>query len=397
MCAIASDTRTAVNSGSPAHFLFDDEHQAFRKTIRQFLEREINPHADAWEEAGRMPKEMFLRGGALGFFGHCVPEEFGGHGGDCRWAVVLAEELAHARTSGVGMGFGAHSEIAMPHIVKFGTPAQKQKYLSDLVAGRKVAALGITEPGAGSNVAGIQTRAVRDGSGWRLTGSKIFITNSLNADVFCVLTKTNPDAGHRGMTMFLVDRNLPGFTIEEMKGKLGRRGSDTGLLTFDSVPLASDALLGEEGRGFHQVMKGFENERLTIAAGAVGAADYALAATKEYIQARPFVFGTLSDMQVTKQRMCKNYMEIEAARSLVHTTAWRIVRGMPSLTEVAMAKAFASEAAARVIDDCLQLHGGYGYFAEYQIERAWRDIRLDRIGGGATEVMYDIIAKQLGI
>jgi len=397
MCAIASAATSESSTGTPAHFLFEEEHQAFRKTIRQFLEREVNPHADAWEAAGRMPKEMFLRGGELGFFGHCVPEEYGGHGGDCRWAVVLAEELSHARTSGVGMGFGAHSEIAMPHLVKFGTPAQKAKYLPDLVAGRKVAALGITEPGAGSNVAGIQTRAVRDGSGWRLSGSKIFITNSLNADLFFVACKTNPDLGHRGMSMFLVDRNLPGFTIEEMKGKLGRRGSDTGLLTFDSVPLAADALLGEENRGFYQVMKGFENERLTIAAGCVGAADYALEQTRQYIQSRPFGFGHLSDMQVTKQRMAKNYMEIEAARQLVHATAWRIVQGMPSLKEVAMAKAFASEAAMRVIDDCLQLHGGYGYFADYQIERAWRDIRLDRIGGGATEVMYDIIAKQLEI
>lgn len=397
MCAIAADASQAPSSGSAGHFLFADEHQAFRKTIRQFLEREINLHADAWEAAGRMPKEMFLRGGELGFFGHCVPEEFGGHGGDCRWAVVLAEELSHARTSGVGMGFGAHSEIAMPHLVKFGAPAQKEKYLHDLVAGRKVGALGITEPGAGSNVAGIQTRAIRDGDGWRLTGSKIFITNSLNADLFFIAAKTNPDAGHRGISMFLVDRALPGFTVEEMKGKLGRRGSDTGLLTFDNVPLAAGALLGEENRGFYQIMKGFENERLTIAAGCVGAAEWALEQTKQYIQARPFGFGRLSDMQVTKQRMAKNYTEIEASRQLVHATAWRIVQGIPSLKEVAMAKAFASEAATRVIDDCLQLHGGYGYFAEYQIERAYRDIRLDRIGGGATEVMYDIIAKQLEI
>lgn len=397
MCAIASEPQSASAVGSAGHFLFTEEHQLFRRTIRQFLEREVNPHADEWEKAGKMPKAMWLRGGELGFFGHRIGEEYGGNGSDTRMAVVLAEELAHARTSAVGMGFGAHSEIAMPHLVAFGAKAQKDKYLADLVAGRKVASLGITEPGAGSNVAGIQTRAVRDGDGWRLTGSKIFITNATHADLYFVAAKTNPDAGHRGMSMFLVDRNLPGFTVEEMKGKLGRRGSDTGLLTFDNVPLAADALLGEENRGFYQIMQGFENERLTIAAGAVGAAACALEFTKQYIQARPFGFGTLADMQVTKQRMAKNYMEIEAARQLVYATCWRVIRGMPSLKEVAMAKAFASEAACRVIDDCLQLHGGYGYFEEYQIERAWRDIRLDRIGGGATEVMYDIIAKQLAI
>lgn len=397
MCAVATDPQTTGSSSSPGHFLFNDEHQLLRKTVRQFLEREVNPHADQWEEAGQMPKAMWLRGGELGFFGHRIGEEYGGNGADTRMAVVLAEELAHAKTSAVGMGFGAHSEIAMPHLVKFGSKQQKDKYLADLVAGRKVAALAITEPSAGSNVAGIQSRATRDGDGWRLTGSKIFITNSLHADLFFVAAKTNPDAGHRGISMFLVDRDLPGFLVEAMKGKLGRRGSDTGLLTFDNVPLRPDALLGEENRGFYQVMKGFENERLTIAAGCVGAAEAALEETRNYIQARPFGFGHLADMQVTKQRMAKNYMEIEAARQLVYTTAWRVIHGIPSLKEVAMAKAFASEAAFRVIDDCLQLHGGYGYFAEYSIERAYRDIRLDRIGGGATEVMYDIIAKQLGI
>lgn len=391
--------RAPATSATPAeqHFLFGPEHEQFRRTIRQFVAKEINPHADEWEAACRFPKSLFLRGGELGFFGHCVPEQYGGLGADVRMAIILAEELSHAHTSGPPMGFGAHSEIAMPHIVRFGSEEQKSRYLPDLCAGRKVAALGITEPGAGSNVAGMQTTATRDGDHWVLRGSKIFITNAIHADLYCIAAKTDPAAGHRGISMFLVERTAPGFLVEELKGKLGRRASDTGLLTFDECRIPADALLGELNRGFYQIMGCFENERLVIAAGAVGAAEASLAHTVEYTQQRPFGFGHLSDMQVTKQRLARSYMDLEAARSLLYTTAWRVVQGMPSLREVSMAKAFASEAAFRIIDDCLQLHGGYGYFNEYLIERAYRDIRLDRIGGGATEVMLEIIAKQMKI
>lgn len=390
---------TLVDSPAAAaqHFLFEAEHEQFRRSIRQFVAREVNPHADEWEAACRIPKSLFERAGELGFFGHGVPEAFGGTGLDCRMAIVLAEELSFAHTSGPGMAFGAHSEIAMPHIVRYGSDEQRRRWLPDLVAGRKVAALGITEPGAGSNVAGIQTSARRDGEQWVLNGSKIFITNSVHADVFCVAAKTDPAAGHRGISMFLVPSDTPGFLVEEMKGKLGRRASDTGLLTFDDCRLPDDALLGELNRGFYQIMGCFENERLVIAAGCIGCAAACLDRTVEYCQQRPFGFGNLADMQVTKQRLAKSYMELEAMRSLVYHTAWRVIRNLPSLKEVSMAKAFASEAAFRIVDDCLQLHGGYGYFQEYLVERAYRDIRLDRIGGGATEVMYDIIAKQLKI
>ena len=242
-------------------FLFDEENDQLRRTVRQFLEREINHRANELEEAGIVPRELFLRGGELGFFGHGVPEDYGGYGADCRMSVVLAEELSHAHTSGVGMAFGAHTEIAIPHIVRFGTEEQKQKYLPELVAGRKVAALGITEPAAGSNVSGIQTRAKRDGADWVLNGSKIFITNAVNADVYCVAAKTDTSAGHRGISMFLVERKSPGFDVHELKGKLGRRGSDTGELTFDDCRIPGDALLGEENRGLYQTNSGAEDER----------------------------------------------------------------------------------------------------------------------------------------
>lgn len=387
----------ATTAPPKTSFLFEDEHDQFRRTVRQFVQREVDPQADQWEAACRTPKSMFLRGGELGFFGHNVPEQYGGHGGDCRFAVVLAEELSYARSSGIGMAFGAHSEIAMPHIARFGTDEQKARWLPELTAGRKVAALGITEPGAGSNVSGMQTTARHEGKSFVLNGGKIFITNSVHADVFCIAAKTDPSAGHKGISMLLVEAGTPGFLVEEMHNKLGRRASDTGQLTFSDCRIPETALLGQLNRGFYQIMQCFENERLVIAAGCIGAAEATLKRTIEYCQQRPFGFGHLADMQVTKQRLARSAMELEVMRQMTYYTAWRMIQGIPSLKEVAMAKAFASEAAFRVIDDCLQLHGGYGYFNEYLVERAYRDIRLDRIGGGATEVMLEIIAKQMGI
>jgi alkylation response protein AidB-like acyl-CoA dehydrogenase len=380
-----------------SHFLFEPRHEQFRQTVRQFVEQEVNPHADEWEQQERVPKSLFLRGAELGFFAHGAPEKFGGTGIDCRMAIVMGEELSKGHTRGVGMGFGAHNEIAKPHLVRFGTETQQARYLGDMVAGRKVGALGVTEPAAGSNVAGIETTAMRSGDGWILYGQKIYITNSLNADLFFIAAKTAPEAGHRGISMFLVERDTPGFGIEELHGKLGRRSSDTGRLTFERCHLPPDALLGRENEGFYQIMQCFENERLVIAAGCVGAADGCLDDTRRFVQTRTIGAGRLADMQVTRQRLAKSYMELEAARELVYASAWRVVRGIPSLKEVAMAKAFAAEAACRIIDDCLQLHGGSGYFSQHQVQRAYRDIRLDRIGGGTTEVMYDIIAKQLDI
>jgi alkylation response protein AidB-like acyl-CoA dehydrogenase len=381
---------------SAPHFIFGPEHDALRAETRRFVEEELNPRSDAWDQVGRIPREMFERAGELGQFGLAVPEEYGGLDGDCRHCVVVAEEMSRARSRGVSMGFGAHAQIATPHLVRFGTTEQKDRYLADLVAGRKIAALGVTEPNAGSNVAGMESTARRDGEGWILCGEKMFITNSLNADLFFIAAKTSPAAGHRGISMFLVERKTPGFHVDELKGKLGRRASDTGHLRFDNCRLAADTLLGAENQGFYQIMQCFENERLVIAGGCIGAADMVLEETQRWVQGRVYGSGTLSHMQVTKQRLAKSAMELEAARQLTYYCAWRVVHGLPSLKEVAMAKAFSSEAAFRIIDDCLQLHGGYGYF-DSTVERAFRDIRLDRVGGGATEVMYDIIAKQMGI
>jgi acyl-CoA dehydrogenase len=266
-----------------------------------------------------------------------------------------------------------------------------------MVAGRKVGALGVTEPSAGTNVAGIKTTAVRDGDGWILTGEKKYITNGVNADLYFIAAKTDPPLGRQGISMFLVERETAGFGAVEMRGKLGRRSSDTGYLTFDRCKLPAAALIGAVNQGFYQIMQCFEHERIVIAAGCVGLAEMSLDETVRYVQNREYGDGHLSDMQVTRQRLAKSYMELEAARQLVYATAWRVVRGIPSLKEVAMAKAFAAEAACRIIDDCLQLHGGAGYFSDYPIQRAYRDIRLYRIGGGTTEVMYEIIAKQQGI
>ena len=388
---------TVSTATGNAHLLFEPVHEDFRLAVRRFVTEEINPHADAWERDEAFPRSLYLRGGELGLFAQGTPEEYGGLGRDCRLAIVMSEEMSRGHSRGVSMGFGAHNEIAKPHLVRFGTPAMKDRHLRDMTAGRKVGALCVTEPAAGSNVAGMRTTATRAASGWTLRGEKHFITNAPSADLFFVAAKTDPAAGHRGISMFLVERDTPGLSVEAMPGKLGRRASDTGHITFADCPLPEESLLGAENQGFYQLMQCFEHERIVIAAGCVGMAETCLADTLAYVQSCAHGDGHLSDMQVTRQRLAKSYMELEAARQLVYASAWRIVRGIPSLKEVAMAKAFAAEAAFRIIDDCLQLHGGWGYFSKHQVQRAWRDIRLDRIGGGTTEVMYDIIAKQIGI
>ncbi len=392
-----SDAPAAPTSDQQADFLFEPRHHDFRQRVRAFVAEHVNPFADAWEEAERVPRDLYLKAGEAGLLAHGAPEEYGGSGIDCRMAIVMSEEISKSRSCGVGMALGAHNEIAKPHLVRFGTQEQKDRYLRDMIAGRKVGALGVTEPTAGTNVAGIKTTAVRQGDGWTLSGEKMFITNGVIADLYFIAAKTDPALGRQGISMFLVERTTPGFSVEEMKGKLGRRASDTGHLRFDGCQLPASALIGEENKGFYQIMQCFEHERIVIAAGCVGLAEISLDQTVQYVQGREYGDGHLSDMQVTRQRLAKSYMELEAARQLVYATAWRVVRGIPSLKEVAMAKAFAADAACRIIDDCLQLHGGWGYLSKYPIQRAYRDIRLDRIGGGTTEVMYDIIAKQKGI
>jgi alkylation response protein AidB-like acyl-CoA dehydrogenase len=388
---------SAATSTDHAHFLFSPEHDMFRRTVRRFVTEELDPHTEAWEAAGVPPRSIFEKAGELGFFGITVPEEFGGMAADASMTVVWAEEMGRANSGGVVMGLVAHSEIAMPYVTQFGSDTQKAAHLRNLVLGKKIAALGVTEPGGGSDVAGIRTTARRDGDHWVLNGSKIFITNALNADLFVIAAKTNPEAKHRGMTLFLVPADTPGFLKEEMKGKLGMRSSDTGLLTFDECRLPGNAILGEEDHGFYQIMHCFQNERLAIAGGGIGTAQRWLDQTVRYCQERPMRGQMLSDFQVTKHKLVEGYTQLEAARQLTYYAAWRMTQGLGSLKEISMAKATVTEMVCKVVDDCLQLHGGYGYFSEYGIERAFRDARLNRIGGGATEVMNEIIAKVLQI
>lgn len=380
-----------------AHFLFAEEHELFRRTVRRFVTEELNPNTAEWEAAGIPPRSIFEKAGELGCFGICVPTEYGGMASDASMTVVWAEEVGRADSGGVAMGLVAHSDVAMPYVTQFGSDAQKDAHLQDLVLGKKIAALGVTEPGGGSDVAGMRTTARRDGDEWVLNGSKIFITNSMNADLFVIAVKTNPEAGHRGMSMFLVPADAPGFIKEEMKGKLGMRSSDTGLLTFDECRLPADAILGEENQGFYQIMHCFQNERLVVAGGCLGSAQRWLDQTVAYCKERPMRGQMLSDFQVTKHKLVEAYTELEAARQLTYYAAWRMTQGLGSLKEISMAKAFASEMSQKAIDVGLQLHGGYGYFEEYGIERAFRDARLNRIGGGATEVMNEIIAKVMQI
>ncbi|MBI3969496.1 MAG: acyl-CoA dehydrogenase family protein [Chloroflexi bacterium] len=375
--------------------LFGQEHDLFRRSVRSFVEREVTPKVDEWESTGLVDTSLYQQMGALGFLGIRYPAEYGGAEGDIGMTVAFCEELNRCRSLGFAMGVMVDTDMASPHIARTGTDAQKRAYLAPIIAGEKICAVAVTEPGAGSNVAGIRTTARRDGDVYVLNGGKLFITNSVIADVFVVAAKTAPEIGHRGISMFLVEKGTPGFTVARTLDKLGMRSSDTGELVFQDCAVPAANLLGELNRGFYAIMQNFQDERLVCAVACYASAQLALEDTIRYVGERPAFDGTLFDLQVTKHKLAKLATEIEAARQLTHYTAWLYGRGVDAIREVSMAKAFCAEVANRVAYDCLQLHGGYGYTKELWIERYFRDIRLYPIGGGATEVMYDIIAKRL--
>jgi len=287
-----------------------------------------------------------------------------------------------------------HTDMSSTHIARYGTEEQRQKYLVPMITGEKVCAIGVSEPAAGSDVGGIQTTAVKDGDSYVINGSKIFITNSVHADVFCVAAKTNKDAAHKGISMIIVERDTPGFRLAKKLKKLGNNSSDTGELIFEDVRVPRKNLIGEEGKGFYYIMGNFQDERLIAAAMAVGAAQQALEDTLRYTRERRTFGKRVFDHQALAHRLADLATELEAARQLTYYAADVLQRGGDCSTEVSMAKLFASEMANRMAYHCLQLHGGYGYMQEFPIERFFRDIRLSPIGGGTSEIMRDIIARR---
>jgi alkylation response protein AidB-like acyl-CoA dehydrogenase len=378
------------------HFAFTDEHEALRESIANFARKELAPHAEKWEEE-TFEDWVFPRMGELGYLGLHYPEEYGGQGGDYFASLVLAEEMPKANCGGLSMAVAVQTDMATPPVHLFGTEEQKQRYLVPAIQGQKIACLGITEPDAGSDVAGIKTHAVRDGDEWVINGSKTFITNGHRADYIVLVTKTDKDAGYDGFTLFLVDMDSPGVIREEKLRKLGMHASDTALLAFQDVRVPHEAVLGEIGKGFYHIMWELQGERLIGAAGCVSGAQHLFEKTLQYAGERTAFGRPIGKFQVTRHKFAEMATKIETARQMVYATGWRVQNGDYPVREISMAKLYASRIAFEVADECLQIHGGNGYMKEYGIERAWRDIRLNRIGAGTDEIMLEVIGRSYGL
>ena len=380
-----------------AHFIFSEEHEAVRQTIRRFAEKELVPHAQEWEEAEYFADWVFPRLGELGFLGLRYPEAYGGQGGDYFMGLVFAEEMARCGLSGVAMAVGVHAEMATPPIMQFGTQEQKERFLLPAVLGQKVACLGITEPNAGSDVASIETRAVRDGDQWIINGRKTFITNGVRAAFATLVAKTDPAVGHKGVSLFLVEKDTPGFSVTRKLKKVGMRSSDTAELLFEDCRVPAENLLGEEGKGFYHIMWELQGERLVGAVMAVAEAQRVFEQALTYAGQRIQFGRPIGKFQVIAHRLAEMATGIEAARQLNYVTARRFAQGEYPAKEIAMCKLVAARVACRVADEALQIHGGYGYMMEYPVQQAWRDLRLSRIGGGTDEIVTGVIAKALGL
>jgi alkylation response protein AidB-like acyl-CoA dehydrogenase len=378
------------------HFAFTDEHEQLRESIGNFCRKELAPHAEKWEEE-TFEDWVFPRMGELGYLGLSYPEEYGGQGGDYFASLVLAEEMPKAGCGGLSMAVAVQTDMATPPVHLFGTEEQKQNYLVPAIKGEKIACLGITEPDAGSDVAGIKTTAVRDGDEWVINGSKVFITNGHRAHYIVLVTKTDKDAGYDGFTLFLVDMDAPGVIREKKLQKLGMHASDTALLAFNDVRVPHEAVLGEIGKGFYQIMWELQGERLIGAAGCVSGAQHLFDKTLQYANERHAFGRSIGKFQVIRHKFAEMATKIETARQMVYATAWRVQNGDYPVREISIAKLYASRIAFEVADECLQIHGGNGYMKEYGIERAWRDIRLNRIGAGTDEIMLEVIGRSYGL
>ena len=372
----------------------DAEHEDFRASVRTFVDRQVRPVVEEAEEKGRPPAALLKEMGSAGLLGLAVPEEYGGGGGDSLAIVVLSEELARA-SGGIAVTALVTGYMSTPHIAKFGTEAQCARYLPALVAGEKIASIAVTEPGAGSNVGGITTRATPADGGYRLDGTKMFITNAGIADVVIVAARTSPD-GHRGVTTFIVEADNPGLSVGQPLRKMGWHGSDTREVVLSDCFVPADAVLGEVGRGFHQIMSAFQLERLTLAGMGIGHAAECLAAATAYAKDRD-VFGVpLISKQAIRHRLAALSVELEAAQLLTYRAAARLDAGHPEAgASVAKAKYHAAIAACHIVDECVQLFGGSGFLEETPVARHYRDVRVLRIGGGTDEIQLEILTKDL--
>jgi acyl-CoA dehydrogenase len=371
---------------------FTADHEIFRRMVRQFVEKEVTPHAEEWEKNRAIPRAIWNRMGNLGFFGINYPEKYGGTGADFFYSVVLLEELPRSTMGGFAAAVSVHAYMATEYIHRFGSEELKQKYLVPAITGKKIGALAITEPNTGSDVAAIKTRAVRQDDHYVINGSKTFITNGVFGDFILVAAKTDAEAGAGGISLVLVDRDAPGFSSKQLH-KIGWHCSDTGELTFEDVRVPVTNMIGEENRAFYYIMECFQLERLVGAIGSISGAFLGLDSTLAYIQERQAFNRPLAKFQAIRHALADLQTELEAARQLTYYTAWLHSQGETAVHFSSMAKLLTSELAKKTADVCLQFYGGYGYMDEYPISRMYRDARVGTIVGGTSEIMREIIAR----
>ncbi|WP_306555941.1 acyl-CoA dehydrogenase family protein [Acidovorax sp.] len=380
--------------------LFQPDHQAFADSFRRFIDKEVTPHHAAWEDQGYVAREVWSQAGANGFLCMSLPEEYGGAGADKLYSVAQMEELARAGTTGIG--FGLHSEIVAPYILHYGTEEQKRKYLPQMASGAVVGAIAMSEPAAGSDLQGIKTTAIKsaDGSHYVLNGSKTFITNGWHADLVIVVAKTDPAAGAKGTSLLLVERGMPGFEKGQRLKKMGMKAQDTSELFFNDVQVPVDNLLGGpamEGRGFICLMEQLPWERLQIAITAVAAAQAAIDWTLDYVKQRKVFGQSVASFQNTRHTLAELQTQVQVARVFVDKCCELIVQDELDTETASMAKYWTTDLQCKVMDECVQLFGGYGYMWEYPITRAYADARVQRIYGGTNEIMKEVIARAMGL
>lgn len=373
-----------------------EEHRQLRDQVKRFVEKEVMPHGETWERDGMVPRAIFHKMGELGFLGMRHPEAYGGTNLGPIASLVFAEELGRSTFGGFSASVLVHTDMSSTHISRRGSEEQKQKYLPKIISGETVCAIAVTEPWAGSDVAGLKTRAVRDGDHYVINGSKMFITNSVYGDIIIVAARTDPKSkGSRGISLFIVEKGTPGLNVARKLDKHGWLCSDTAELSFDDMRVPAENLLGEENRGFYAIMDNFQNERLCIGGMCAGESAKALELTLDYVRTREAFGGKLWDMQATRQRLALYAAKAAAARQLSYHAAELEERGFDTVREVSMVKSLAPEVLHEIVHGCLQLHGGTGYMRGTPIERMVRDARILTIGGGATEVMLEEVAKRL--
>jgi alkylation response protein AidB-like acyl-CoA dehydrogenase len=378
--------------------LFDEEHDLFRQAIRTFIAKEITPHYDQWELDGIVPRDLFRAAGANGFLCMATPEEYGGGGvDDFRYNMIVAEEVQRAGIAGAGLGITLHTDICLPYFLRCTTDEQKARWLPGLASGELISAIAMTEPAIGSDLAGMKTTAIRDGDHYVVNGSKTFITNGINADVVITAVKTDPAERHRGMSLLVIERGMDGFERGRNLEKVGLHSQDTAELFFDDVHVPVENLLGEEGTGFVQLVENLPQERLSVAIAGQAAAAQALEWTLEYVKERHAFGQPVGSFQNSRFKLAEMHTEIELGWAFLDRCVEAHNRDELTVEDAAMAKWWCTELQKRVVDECVQLHGGYGYMLEYPIARAYVDARVQTIYAGTTEIMKEIIGRSLGV